>query len=447
MKNIDTKTTSKSIPEDSGINIIELRSEEFQEILGSVPPWILRWGIVVIAIIALLILAGSAIFKYPDTIQAQMTLTSTTPANAIVAKTSGKLQELLVEDNQHVEQKQYLAVVENPAATTDILFLKNYLSVLLEDPDSVTNLPPKELKLGNLQSLYSSFYINIFEYMTFKQLEYYPKKIEIMKLRIQKNEEQYKNLFRQRSIVEEQLSISKKQYQRDSSLHKKTIFSDEEFEKTQSQYLQARLSKENMQSSLENMEMQIVQMKESLLDVEHQYIDQKNTLETQLKTSANQLLNEIQVWEMAYVLQAQVNGKVTFTHIWVENQNVTAGLAVFNVVPDQKGEYIGKALLPLARSGKVKTGQKVNIRFNNFPDSEFGMVRGIVKNISLIPSKEQNISNYVIEIRFPEGLTTTYKKELPFLPEMEAQADIITEDLSLLERFFMPLRKIFTENL
>ena len=28
---------------------IELRSEEFQEVLGSVPHWILRWGITVLA--------------------------------------------------------------------------------------------------------------------------------------------------------------------------------------------------------------------------------------------------------------------------------------------------------------------------------------------------------------------------------------------------------------
>ncbi len=426
---------------------VELRSEEFQEMLGAVPPWILRWGIVVIGIVVVIILAGSAIFKYPDTIPAQMVLTSATPANVIIAKTSGKLQELFVADNRHVRQGQYLAVVENPACTKDILFLKNYLFSLAGNSDSIMALPPKDLKLGNLQTLYSSFYINLFEYSEFKRLEYYPKKIEIMKLKIQKNEVQYKNLYRQQSIVEEQLSISQNQYQRDSSLYKKAIFSDEELEKSKSQHLQARLSNENMQSTIENMEIQIIQMKETLLDIEQQYTDRKNTFESQLKTSTNQLLNEIQTWEISYTLQTPVDGTVTFTNIWVENQNVTGGSPVFNVVPDNKGEYIGKALLPLTRSGKVKTGQKVNIRFNNFPDNEFGMVKGIVRNISLVPSKDNNGSSYTIEIGLPEGLITTYKKELPFFPEMEAQADIITEDISLLERFFMPLRKIWTESM
>lgn len=47
---------------------ISLRSEEVQEIMGRVPPWIERWGITVIALLLVVILAGAAIFPYPDTL-------------------------------------------------------------------------------------------------------------------------------------------------------------------------------------------------------------------------------------------------------------------------------------------------------------------------------------------------------------------------------------------
>jgi HlyD family secretion protein len=50
------------------------------------------------------------------------------------------------------------------------------------------------------------------------------------------------------------------------------------------------------------------------------------------------------------------------------------------------------------------------------------------------------------KIALPEKLMTTYKKELPYLPNMQGQAEIITEDISLLERLIMPVRKILTEN-
>ena len=107
---------------------IELRSEEFQEVLGAVPHWILRWGIIVLAIFTLILLIGSAIFKYPDIISAQVTLTGTKPPAAVVARSSGKLKELFVTDNQEVKTGEYLAVIDNPARTEDVLYLKNYLA-------------------------------------------------------------------------------------------------------------------------------------------------------------------------------------------------------------------------------------------------------------------------------------------------------------------------------
>jgi HlyD family secretion protein len=178
------------------------------------------------------------------------------------------------------------------------------------------------------------------------------------------------------------------------------------------------------------------------------------TLETQLKAA-------IEEWELMYVLKSPMDGKVTFTGYWTENQNVTAGSEIFSVVPNaiahstlHTTNYVfGKALLPIARSGKVKVGQKVNIRLENFPENEFGILQGRVKNISLVPvSAGQTATGngtafYTIDIELPNSLTTTYKKQLPYLPNMQGRADIVTEDISLLERFFLPLKRILSESL
>ena len=72
---------------------IELRGEDLQEVLGSIPSWILRWGITLVAVIVIILLGGSAIFKYPEVITSEVTLTGTTPTAGIVAKQSGKLQK------------------------------------------------------------------------------------------------------------------------------------------------------------------------------------------------------------------------------------------------------------------------------------------------------------------------------------------------------------------
>lgn len=426
---------------------IELRSEEFHEVLQNMPPWILRWGITVLAVIVIILLVGSAVFKYPDTVSATITLTGETPPAVIVAKVSGKLRELYIIDNQVVKENEYLAVIDNPAKTGDVLLLKDYIKTIELDSGIIDPLPPRNLMLGNLQSLFTSFYTNLFEYNLYKQLEYYPVKMNILKERLTQYEIQYKNLLRQQKIIEEQLLIAKKQLQRDSLLNRKEVISHEELERAHNQYLQASLSYENICTSIENLQIQISQVKESLFDTNFQNEDKGNSLQTQIKTVINQLQNEIQAWEMSYILTSPIEGKITFTKYWVINQNVAVGDMVFTVIPSDDVKLIGKASLPIARSGKVKIGQRVNIRFENFPDQEYGIVEGCVKNISLVPVKENELLNYTVEIELPNNLTTVYKKELPYLPEMRGQADIITDDITLMERFIMPVKKILINGL
>lgn len=427
---------------------IELRSEEFNEVLSAVPAWIVRWGITMIACVVLMLLVGSAVFKYPDVISSTVTLTGTTPVSAVVARTSGKLQELYVGNNQQVKANTLLAVIENPAGTNDILRLKELLRQAENSLDTIALVPSQQLRLGSLQSLYSSFYLSMSEYRQFKELAYHLKKIELVKARIVKNEVYYRNMLKQKDLSEVQAKIAHQQYARDSLLGVKGLVSKEAVEEAYSRYLQSSLSAENMERSLENLQIQLAQMNESLYDTEYQYLDQKNTLETQLRSLVNQLRAEIDAWEINYALITPIDGEITLTQYWTNNQNVTAGNVVFNIVPTNQGEIVGKAMLPTERSGKVRKGQKVNIRFSNYPDKEFGIVKGIVENISLIPVLDvQNAKSYMVDIELPNGLRTSYNKDLPFLPEMEGQADIITEDISLLERFLMPIRKVITEGL
>jgi HlyD family secretion protein len=422
---------------------IELRSEEVQEILGAVPSWILRWGITTLFAIVTVLLIGSWFFKYPDTISATMTLTSETPPASIVAKTNGRIKELYVKDNQQVETNEYLAVLENPASTNDMLLLRNHLEKLIQTPNFVLNFLQQELKLGTVQSLYTSFIRSLNTYQKFVELNYYPQKIIVVEERILQHKQQYQNLERQQTIVKQQYTIAGNSFQRDSSLYLQKVISQEEMESAKNNYLQNRLELENSLASLKNLQIQISQLQESLLDTEQQYADNKNHLELELNTLAGQLLNEINTWEMNFALITPIDGRITFAGYWSENQNVTAGEIVFTVIPEQKNNFVGKAQLPIMRSGKVKAGQAVNIRFLHYPDNEFGMVKGEVSNIALVPINDF----YMVEITFPNGLLTTYKKELPFSQEMTANIEIITEDMRLIERFVLPLKRLWKERI
>ena len=63
---------------------------------------------------------------------------------------------------------------------------------------------------------------------------------------------------------------------------------------------------------------------------------------------------------------------------------------------------------------------------------------GEIKNISQIAGKE----GYFVQVKLTEGLTSTYNKKLTYKPDMMGTAEIITEDLRLIERIFNKFRKV-----
>lgn len=131
---------------------------------------------------------------------------------------------------------------------------------------------------------------------------------------------------------------------------------------------------------------------------------------------------------------------MSFLQLWAANQTVNAGDNVFAVIPKNENGYVGKLKASAQNSGKIKIGQTVNIRLANYPDREFGMIKGKIDAISLTPDKDGNL---LITVSLPRGLETSYKKQITFQQEMSGTADIVTEDLRLIERLLYQFRDIF----
>lgn len=84
---------------------IELRSEEVQEVMSHVPVWILRWGITVLFCIVIILLIGSYLFKYPDVVEAEITVSTQNPPAYVVARVAGRLEELCAENGAVVRKE------------------------------------------------------------------------------------------------------------------------------------------------------------------------------------------------------------------------------------------------------------------------------------------------------------------------------------------------------
>ena len=152
---------------------IELRSEEFQEIIGAIPPWILRYGIVTVCAVIILLLVGATLLKYPDVITASVHLTGVNPTAIIVAKSNGKIQQVYVANNQHVKNGDYLALLENTAKMEDVIYIRNFINECIPWEQEKWILPERDLTLGSFQSIYSSYYMALSTYIQFRELDYY----------------------------------------------------------------------------------------------------------------------------------------------------------------------------------------------------------------------------------------------------------------------------------
>jgi multidrug resistance efflux pump len=155
-----------------------------------------------------------------------------------------------------------------------------------------------------------------------------------------------------------------------------------------------------------------------------------------------QLRAAIDSWKEQYVIVSPIEGRITNTIFWSENQVIKAGDRFATVVPVDESRIIAKAKVPPRGFGKVEVGQKVNIKLSGFPFMEFGTLRGKVSAISLVPEEQ----GYVADIELTGGMTTTYREQLRFIQEMDGVADIITKDTRAIYRVIQPLRYFVESN-
>ena len=243
----------------------------------------------------------------------------------------------------------------------------------------------------------------------------------------------------QKEINKTELEFTNKDLQRNKNLFDKGVISTQDYENKQLQFAQAERNYKNFESSISQIREGISNARNTSRGTEISRIKEEMVLLKNVIQSFNQLKKAIKDWEYQYVLQSNIKGKVAFLNYWNTNQTVNQGDLVFTIIPSENSSFIAKLKTPAQNSGKLKIGQKVNIKLENYPDTEFGVLNGTIKKISLIPDKD---GLYLIDVELPKKLITSYNKEIDFKQEMRGSAEVITEDLRLIERFFYQFKEV-----
>ena len=410
--------------------------------MGKPPRRILRWGTTILFLIFILFILLAWLIKYPDIIPAPVLITTTNPPVTLVTKITGHIKSLYVKEREKVKAGQLVAVMETTASVNEIELLKQTIDTV-KTPEILTyTMLPLFSELGELQSYYGAFLKNLSDLNNYISNDSYGSKIVSLNNEIIGIQEFIDRLITKEKLYSENQRIEAKNYNRDSLLRAGNVIPESELERAHQSLLKVNIDLQQAKLDHSAKSIELAEKRQLLNDDKISRIDDKQKLVSLLRESFLNLKAQVSLWENTYLLITPIDGIVSFTKFWSANQSVVKDEPVVSIVPVETGNFLGRIDLKMERSGKVKTGELVNIKLSGYPYLEYGMVRGIVKSKSLVPSSD----TYIIEIELPNGLTTLYGIPLDFTQNMQGTAEIITKNIRLLQKIVNPFRYMATKN-
>lgn len=396
-----------------------------------------------------LILIGCCIIKYPERVTATVTITTGNSPVDVVARGSGSLERIPVSSGDSVRTGDILGVIRSSAAWEDVLEVERLLK-------ETVGMPPDSLVvqewvyagrgMGDIQSEWSAFSTACRQLREYLERDAIGRRMELVREQISKQREYYSRMQAQAELMEEDLALELKDFRRDSLLFIEKIIPSVDYERAVRDLLSVRREQESFRSQMTSTELAVLQLEQQLAELSIQRDDEILSMERELDGCRERLEAQIRAWSLSCLLASPMDGAVSFVRKWDEGQFISAGESFVTVVPSEERMPVGIVKVPQASFGKVCTGQRVNVRLSGYPYMEYGLLVGEIGYLSSVPEAAADLHTepqYTAEIVFPDGMVTTYGRELRLIQKMDGTAEIITKDRRLIMRFLDPIAALF----
>ena len=417
-------------------------SDPVRELMGRPPHWLLRSGATILgwAIFSLVVMA--AFISYPDMITNRLTVTGTHSVVEVVSRQAGHLQSVRVKESQLVRAGDILAIIESPCDAEAALGLRKQLDALAamvaSDEALVKTTLPAEPKLGKLQDSYSGFAAAYTRLLTVWNDDHSTKSAELLGEQLKQKLKQVDNMKGQQKVIDRELALAREKYDRMKALFARNTISAGQLKEHETLLLTQTRENAAVEKSLLEEQILASRLDKEMRDLKHERTETLQAARDRFRAAYQKLRGDLDVWEGDYVLTAPADGTVAFYDFWNEQQYVTAGRQVFMIVPET-ASLRGRMTINQGGAGKIKPGQLVRIKFDDYPAKDFGLVTGKVASVSIVARGGTN--QVLVDLSYP--LVSSYHKPLPFQQEMAGEASIVTEQSSLLGRIFYEIRKAF----
>lgn len=421
---------------------IDLRGQEFQEVLGEPPSWLLKWGITAILVVIIVLFLLGCLIKSPESITAPIRLETSNPPKEVIAAVIGTISPIVSEKTQ-VEKGQVIAQIEDKFGDLkSILALDTLLSKYEASNRNVPNFAEIDSwDLGPVKSDYLKFFQafaepNSYSPNLFKQgapnFVAKEKSIrgEITSLERQKAQKQLRvdKIPETRKKFQDTYGKSKSQ-EDNTKLH---VLREEELN------LMEGIDALNVQIAAKHREIQDLKYQKTVFeqDLRGEQITKQQNINIYLKT----LQSKIEEWKKQHLIESPVKGTLVYSDkIKTKEYLVKEGQRIFAVIPPGAQDTIeGKLYLSSEEFIKVQLGQKVKIKFSAYRPSEFGLLNGTVSDKASLPENGQ----YQVYVSLDNGMQSSKGKTIGFEHQMQGEAQIITSERRLVSLIFEQFKEI-----
>ena len=373
-------------------------------------------------------------------------ITSKNPPVQILSKKTGKISSINYQSGDSITEGAILAMIENPASEKDIAYLKDKLPATISTLNSIDALNaefPSQLNLGNTIQPFYNVFLSTYQKLILESSLREGIILQMhLKDQLSNQNLSLKNKREELLLAKQSLNILEANFKRHQNLLSRGVISQLDLEKVENEFLNEKRQYYFQEQQLN----QIILDKNSIEKNQHlvKNSDLKNISiqGAELIQDRQDLLNEILEWEEGFLLKSPIEGRLSYNDVWGQFQNVKSGEVVFTVVPYDRQNLIGKCNIPIRNSGKIREDQKVLLKLENFPYREWGTVKASVGSISQVPRTGKD-PGYVVYLNI-DDLNTSYGKTLEFNQELMGTAEILLEEVTVLERLFYQFRHLWS---
>ena len=358
------------MPEIQHNNNTEIRSEQVQEILSRVPNWMIRWGITVIFGIIILFLFLAWLIKYPDVITGTATLTTTSPPIKLVVKSAGEIQDLKLKDNSTVQGNQLIASIRSTLSGEANTFLRSEIPLIRKAVESNTlerfTVRNTLHVFGEMQSDYNALTTAIKNYAYLLNENNTSFNISNTSKQIENQKSLYNLTSKQLQNTTRLIQNAENKFKSDKVLFEKGVISQSDYYEREKTYETALNEIQSLEKNKIQIAITITDLEKILNDLKFNFEQQKKTLLLEIETNLSSIENALATWNRTYQLISPIKGRISYLQQVAENQFIEQGKELFAVIPENQ-DFIAHLKIPKSGYGKVKSGQKVMLKLDNFP--------------------------------------------------------------------------------